>query len=382
MNRHWLIALLVGLGLGIAGLVNAGPPYGRSSWGMFTGPTSSPSFSGLVTSSGGYIATGGVSSNFSGDAIAFDNNGVTAAYALTDVATENLSILGPSASPLGTANKIGGQVTIAGGWGTLAATAIDANCTNGVDAYVLTYTTAASVLTTKTCTASTSTTSSTQFSCAGSTDQQLAVEVATCLATATGVAACGGSACTTATVGFNGTAGVVYVFPAQSEPAALTGSVSVTGDVGTITPGQVGKVVVPSLFCLGVSSGSPCMSQSSTTNINVTTYGGSSWGGQFLFHSNLADTTPVVSAGGDGNTGMNWAGGDVLKLVANGSPFLTSAAAGIDLAVVQQADLTAGSCTLGQLRLDTGGATKELCYCQATNVWYCWSATTVTGPAD
>lgn len=54
----------------------------------------------------------------------------------------------------------------------------------------------------------------------------------------------------------------------------------------------------------------------------------------------------------------------------------------VNILELQQADLSAGSCTLGQLRLDTGGGTKELCYCQASNVWYCWSATTLTGPTD
>lgn len=48
---------------------------------------------------------------------------------------------------------------------------------------------------------------------------------------------------------------------------------------------------------------------------------------------------------------------------------------------ITEADLAVGSCTVNQLRIDTAG-TKELCWCQATNTWYCWSATTVTGPSD
>jgi hypothetical protein len=48
---------------------------------------------------------------------------------------------------------------------------------------------------------------------------------------------------------------------------------------------------------------------------------------------------------------------------------------------LRQADLTVGSCTLGELALDTAG-TAELCYCQATNVWYCAAITDATGPAD
>jgi len=38
------------------------------------------------------------------------------------------------------------------------------------------------------------------------------------------------------------------------------------------------------------------------------------------------------------------------------------------------------SCTTGQLRLDTGGDTVELCYCQTTNTWLCAAMT--AGPTD
>lgn len=49
--------------------------------------------------------------------------------------------------------------------------------------------------------------------------------------------------------------------------------------------------------------------------------------------------------------------------------------------IIPQADLTA-TCTANQLQLDTGGATPELCFCQATNTWYCIAVTDTTGPAD
>jgi len=53
----------------------------------------------------------------------------------------------------------------------------------------------------------------------------------------------------------------------------------------------------------------------------------------------------------------------------------------IDQAVITQADLTVGSCTPNEIRIDTGGAAIELCYCRSLNVWSC---TTLTdgGPAD
>lgn len=44
-----------------------------------------------------------------------------------------------------------------------------------------------------------------------------------------------------------------------------------------------------------------------------------------------------------------------------------------------QADLTS-TCTLGDLKLDTGGSTKELCYCSATDTWLCTAMT--AGPVD
>lgn len=53
---------------------------------------------------------------------------------------------------------------------------------------------------------------------------------------------------------------------------------------------------------------------------------------------------------------------------------------GLTLSTIPSADLGA-TCTAGQLRIDTA-TTKELCYCFSTNVWYCWSATTATGPSD
>lgn len=51
----------------------------------------------------------------------------------------------------------------------------------------------------------------------------------------------------------------------------------------------------------------------------------------------------------------------------------------VNLLELTQADLNS-TCTLGQLRLDTGGSAKELCYCQATNTWLC--TTLSAGPTD
>ena len=51
----------------------------------------------------------------------------------------------------------------------------------------------------------------------------------------------------------------------------------------------------------------------------------------------------------------------------------------VNILELTQDDLTS-SCTLGQLKLDTGGSTKELCYCQATNTWLCTALN--AGPTD
>lgn len=52
----------------------------------------------------------------------------------------------------------------------------------------------------------------------------------------------------------------------------------------------------------------------------------------------------------------------------------------LDSAVITQANLSVGSCTANQIRVDTGGAVVEFCICTATNTWSC--AALATGPAD
>ena len=52
----------------------------------------------------------------------------------------------------------------------------------------------------------------------------------------------------------------------------------------------------------------------------------------------------------------------------------------VNILELTQADLTPGNCSLGQMRLDTGGPTTELCYCRAQNSWVCTAMT--PGPID
>ena len=54
--------------------------------------------------------------------------------------------------------------------------------------------------------------------------------------------------------------------------------------------------------------------------------------------------------------------------------------------LITLADLVVGTCTAGQVGIDNGGATKELCICGTANTWGCWKLTDGTfnanGPAD
>lgn len=51
----------------------------------------------------------------------------------------------------------------------------------------------------------------------------------------------------------------------------------------------------------------------------------------------------------------------------------------VNILELRQADLTS-TCTLGQIAVDTGGATVELCYCKATDTWFC--ASIASGPTN
>lgn len=306
MKRQWLIALLFGMGLGIAGLLQAGAPYSRSSWGMFTGPSSSPTFSGVAsfadgtscsapsisntgdldtgfafdtanqvnvcaggvsglvvtavdtTSPGSFVSTAASTSNLYGDKSQFDDNGIQSGYPATDIAPQPLALMSQSASPLGSTNKTGAPINIGGGWPTMSAVASFSSC-NASDSVVVTYLGPDGVAVTKTCTQDAALDDATHFTC-GTTNQTLAVKIAACIATATGIGACGGTACTAGTVGFSGTSGSIYVYPAVSGPAALTAKLAVGAGgganvIGTIVNGTEGKTLVPSVlnFATGAS---------------------------------------------------------------------------------------------------------------------------------
>lgn len=72
--------------------------------------------------------------------------------------------------------------------------------------------------------------------------------------------------------------------------------------------------------------------------------------------------------------------------VNSAGAIVPTAAAVVDLSgssiLLPQADLTAGSCDTGQVALDTGGLTKEICLCGPANTWNCVSIGLVGGPLN
>jgi hypothetical protein len=171
---------------------------------------------------------------------------------VSDVAPQNTALFAQSASPLGSTNKTGAFLNLAGGWGTIQSTAVQANC-GAADTLTLTWLNQDNTAGTKTCTEDAALDDSTHFTC-GSDNQTFAVKVAACLATATGIAACGGTACTTANNGFNGTSGIIYVYPASNEPAVLTAKLVSSGNHAVVTLGTPGNVLFPGKLYLGTDA--------------------------------------------------------------------------------------------------------------------------------
>lgn len=92
-------------------------------------------------------------------------------------------------------------------------------------------------------------------------------------------------------------------------------------------------------------------------------------------------SAPGLSTPIDTDTGIYNPGGNHIEVITGGVSSLITINGLFYAANIEQADLGA-TCAPTRIAIDTGGATKELCYCAATNTWYCWSATTITGPVD
>jgi opacity protein-like surface antigen len=66
---------------------------------------------------------------------------------------------------------------------------------------------------------------------------------------------------------------------------------------------------------------------------------------------------------------------DDINIVPNGDTIITN----VKAFEITQGDAP-GTCALSEIHIDTGGATKELCYCSAPNTWLCAALT--PGPTD
>lgn len=75
--------------------------------------------------------------------------------------------------------------------------------------------------------------------------------------------------------------------------------------------------------------------------------------------------------------------GNVLALADTSVTIPVIAALQNGMSLAADADLAAGACTANRLFRDTGGATREICWCNAGGTAYdCISVTTANGPTD
>lgn len=95
----------------------------------------------------------------------------------------------------------------------------------------------------------------------------------------------------------------------------------------------------------------------------------------------ISTTTNPTLIPRNGDLTMGYGGGSTgPSLIVSGAEVVRAEAAAFYLFAIQK-DVGA-TCTTGELAYDTGGATDELCFCQTTDTWTCWSATTTAGPTD
>lgn len=102
------------------------------------------------------------------------------------------------------------------------------------------------------------------------------------------------------------------------------------------------------------------------------------------FKANNFVTTGTVGGGAATFTSGSFTDGNVTNVGDIDVDSVSADGTTVDYMDVNALELTqedvGATCALGAIRLDTGGATKELCYCQATNTWLC--AALAAGPTD
>lgn len=187
--------------------------------------------------------------------------------------------------------------------------------------------------------------------------------------------------------------GIVSFPDGIDAPLSGSGAISTSSTISSTNTNAAGESANPLdiTSTLGIMNGSD---DYTAIDINVTNANHTSTGNTvkaldisaITGDADATETAVIIGTGWDAALSAGEANitnvGDIAVDSVTGDDGTNVAYNDVNILELQQADLTAGSCTLGQLRLDTGGSAKELCYCQATNVWYCWSATTLTGPTD
>jgi hypothetical protein len=193
------------------------------------------------------------------------------------------------------------------------------------------------------------------------------------------------------------TATTVYV---EAEPTEGTNNHAVligSGGSLAVVEGQ-GASTAP-LICAGASDGSSCntgldFSIANTTRISA---GGataislpSSGNAVINIPGSSTDAIDIRDGSPDIEVVVNNSSADInfrvesndntAALVVDAGANTLSIGVPVSMALTQ-ADLTS-TCTANELKLDTGGATPELCFCQATNTWYCINIDDTTGPSN
>lgn len=344
---HWILTLAVlVVGPGLYSIATAQPfstPYAVA-YCRLSGCT----ITGEMQLNEGFRASGDYDPVCSAGASAqFDVDGAQSCNPITDVAAVNLRMLAQSASPLGTgANQVGASLSLRPGSGTHAAVMASASWVNNTTTFTVTVDG----------TALTNTEGSNGMECNGS-NQACADNVANYyegLAAAAGIHACSlGSTTPCTTFGFTAAAATTYFFPApEDSPGKYIDSIACsTGAAATLTNGTGGRIQI-----VDGTAALPAVTFLSDTDTGI---------------AHTAANTVVIATNG------------TAKLTIDTSTMATglNATVGGTLAVAGAVRDVAASCVQGEVMIDTGGATVEICVCTATNTIRC-APTVTTNPAD
>lgn len=332
-------------------------------------PPNGGTVTGEVSLNEGFESTGDYDPVCSSASTRFDYDGVQSCNAFSDVVPDNLRELAASAYPLAASNTTGGNLVLRPGSGVHKAAMTAASWVNNTTTFTVTIDGTANTGT-----------EGTAFECNSVSNTVCADNVANYfegLAAAAGVHACSSGSTTTCTsFGFTGVAGTAYFFPApEDSPGKFIDSIACsTGAAATLTNGTNGTVkfsgviqgnlVGPQLRDVTVSGTIPgIIARSDATNTGIG-----------------AEAAGNVNAVANGTNAFKFgSGGNVSNVALTSTGNFTASSALIAAGEVK--DVVNASCTAGEIMIDTGGATVEICVCTASNTERC-VATTTTNPAD